>query len=223
VAAVRQTATALATTAGTGAADARRLSTALTALANGSSAIRAKASAVLIDPLNFLLDQIRNLLLAEPVTLQSLPTDLTADWIAKTGQARVQVFPKGTANDNATLVKFSKAVRAVAPNASGGSISIQAAGATISWAFIEAGLLSVVVITLLLLIVLRNPSSSGCFACWVHGSGFASPRAGSRARFASRGGLSGITSAVNRTWRSWRRSRRRRLSARWRKSRTFVR
>jgi predicted RND superfamily exporter protein len=44
----------------------------------------------------------------------------------------------------------------VAPNASGGPISIQAAGDTISWAFIEAGLLSLVVITLLLLIVLRS-------------------------------------------------------------------
>jgi predicted RND superfamily exporter protein len=68
----------------------------------------------------------------------------------------VQVFPKGAANDNATLVKFSKAVRAVAPNASGGPISIQEAGNTISWAFIEAGLLSLVVITLLLLIALRS-------------------------------------------------------------------
>ena len=159
VTSLRQTASALATTAGTGAdpgaADARRLATTLTTLANGSPSLRTKAGAMLIDPLNVLLDQVRNLLLAEPVTLQTLPQNLTADWIAKSGQARVQVFPKG-GNDNATLVKFSKAVRAVAPNASGGPISIQEAGNTISWAFIEAGILSVVVITLLLLAVLRN-------------------------------------------------------------------
>jgi hopanoid biosynthesis associated RND transporter like protein HpnN len=160
VASLRQTGAALATTAGAsadpGAADARRLAAALTVLANGSPALRAKAGAMLIDPLNVLLDQIRNLLLAEPVTLQSLPPDLTADWIAKTGQARVQVFPRGAANDNATLVRFSKAVRAVAPDASGGPISIQEAGNTVAWAFIEAGLLSLVAITVLLLVVLRS-------------------------------------------------------------------
>ena len=47
-------------------------------------------------------------------------------------------------------------MRAVAPNASGGPISIQAAGNTIAWAFIEAGLLSVAAITILLLVVLRS-------------------------------------------------------------------
>ncbi len=159
VASLRQTASNLGGQDGPGAnpgaIDARRLAVALARLADGSPSLRAKASAMLIDPLNILLDQVRNLLLAEPVTLQSLPPDLTADWISRTGQARVQVFPKG-GNDNATLVKFSKAVRAVAPNASGGPISIQAAGNTIAWAFIEAGLLSVAAITILLLVVLRS-------------------------------------------------------------------
>jgi predicted RND superfamily exporter protein len=44
----------------------------------------------------------------------------------------------------------------VAPNASGGPISIEGAGATIAWSFIEAGVLSFAVITLLLLLVLRS-------------------------------------------------------------------
>ena len=159
VAALRQTAASIkAVSQGSdqGALDARRLDSALTALADGPAAVRAKATSTLIDPLNVLLDQIRSLLQAEPVTPQTLPPDLTADWIAKDGQARVDVSPKDTSNDNAALVRFSKAVRTVAPNASGGPISIQAAGDTISWAFIEAGLLSLVVITLLLLIVLRS-------------------------------------------------------------------
>ena len=159
VAALRQTAasiTAVSKGSDQGAVDGRRLGVALTALANGAPAVRARAASMLIDPLNVLLDQIRGLLQAEPVTLQTLPPDLTADWIAKDGQARVEVSPKDTSNDNAALVRFSKAVQAVAPKASGGPISIQAAGDTISWAFIEAGLLSLVVITLLLLIVLRS-------------------------------------------------------------------
>ncbi len=138
-----------------GAADARRLAAALSALGAGPPALRAQATGVLIPPLVVTLNQIRAILQAEPVTLQTLPPDLTADWVAKDGHARILVFPKG-GNDNPTLVKFSKAVRAIATNASGGPISIQEAGKTIAWAFIEAGILSLIVISLLLLAVLRS-------------------------------------------------------------------
>jgi hopanoid biosynthesis associated RND transporter like protein HpnN len=159
VASLRQTAAALAGAAKNddpGSADAHRLATALTALAAGPPALRIRASEALIAPLNILLGQIRSLLQAEPVTLDSLPPELKADWVSSTGKSRVQVFPRGPASDNAALVRFSKAVRAVAPNASGGPISIQEAGNTISGAFIEAGILSFVAITILLLVVLRS-------------------------------------------------------------------
>lgn len=159
VASLRPTAAALgAVASGTdaGAVDARRLVNAMTRLADGSPDLRAKASDALIPPLNTLLDQIRSLLLAEPVTLETLPAEMKADWLSASGQARVEVFPKGASNDNAALVRFSKAVRAIAPNASGGPISIQEAGNTISFAFIEAGVLSFVAISVLLLIVLRS-------------------------------------------------------------------
>ena len=160
VASLRQTAadlSAAATAPGDRAtATARRLSATLTALADGPPDLRARATAALIPPLNTLLDQVRNLLQAEAVTLQALPPDLKADWVSPSGKARLQVFPKASGTDNATLMRFSKAVRAIAPNASGGPISIQEAGATISWAFIEAGLLSFAAITVLLLAVLRS-------------------------------------------------------------------
>ncbi len=160
VTSLRQTAAALAEVSlvgsDEGSIDARRLTAAIEALANGPPILRAKATAALIPPLNVLLDQIRSLLQAGPVTLATLPAELRSDWLAADGHARVQVFPNGSANDNATLVRFSRAVRAVAPNASGGPISIQEAGNTISWAFIEAGLLSLVAITILLLAVLRS-------------------------------------------------------------------
>ncbi len=156
---LRQTAASLGAVASgsdAGAVDARRLVNALTRLADGSPDLRAKATEALIPPLNTLLDQIRSMLLAEPVTLETLPPAMKADWLSAEGQARVEVFPKGASNDNATLVRFSKAVRAIAPNASGGPISIQEAGNTISFAFIEAGVLSFVAISVLLLIVLRS-------------------------------------------------------------------
>lgn len=160
VQALRKTAADLRAAAGpgtaVGAADALRLASALESLANGPPAGRARAEAALIPPLKIMLDQIRALLLAEPVTLESLPADLRADWITRDGRARVQVSPEGDSNDNRVLQRFSKAVLAVAPNAAGPPVSIQAASRTITWAFITAGLLSLVVICTLLLVALRS-------------------------------------------------------------------
>ncbi|THD55032.1 MMPL family transporter [Phenylobacterium sp.] len=157
---LKSTAAKLRAAAGTGAAagggDALRLAGALDAIAAGPPALRARATEALIPPLNTLLDELRALLTAEPVTLQSLPQDMVRDWVTPDGRARIQVSPKGDSNDNAVLKAFSRAVRAVAPDASGAPISIQEAGRTVSWAFIEAGLLSLVAITGLLLLVLRS-------------------------------------------------------------------
>ncbi len=141
---------------GPGAPEARRLAAALDRLATGAPDRRAKAADVLTTPLNVLLGEVRALLTAAPVTLQSLPEDLRRDWEAPDGQARVQVSPKGNSNDNATLKRFSAAVRRIAPEASGAPISVQEAGRTISRAFITAGLLSLVTICALLIVALRS-------------------------------------------------------------------
>ncbi len=138
------------------AADARRLAQVLGQLAAGPPAARERAARTLIDPLNVMLNQVRNLLAAQPVTLQSLPPDLVRDWRAPDGRARISVFPKGDSNDNANLKRFAKAVQVVAPDASGGPISIQEAANTVAGAFIEAGILSLIAVSLLLLVVLRS-------------------------------------------------------------------
>ncbi|MFI4963938.1 MAG: MMPL family transporter [Caulobacterales bacterium] len=160
IAALQTTAAALRSAAGAGAtpaaADARRLAGTLDVLAAGPPELRARANATLVTPLNVLLHQVREMLLAAPVTVETLPPDLRAEWIGRGGQARVEVSPKGDSNDNDTLRAFSKAVRSVAPGATGTPISILEAGRTISRAFIEAGLLSLVAISLLLLAVLRS-------------------------------------------------------------------
>ena len=139
------------------AADARRLADALQTLAAGAPALRARAADALITPLNVLLAQLRSLLQAQPITRASLPADLVRDWIAPDGQARVSVFPSGDSNDNAVLARFSRAVRAVAPDATGTPITIQEAGRTIYTAFLQAGALAFVVIVALLMLVLRRP------------------------------------------------------------------
>ena len=149
--------TAAAHAAGAPADHARRLSADLARLAAGPPELRARAGETVTAPLDVLLGQVRALLTAEPVTAASLPAGIRADWLSPvTGQARIQVSPRGDANDNATLVRFSRAVQAVAPDASGAPISIQGAGDTIAGAFLRAGALSLVAITLLLFAALRD-------------------------------------------------------------------
>ena len=154
IAALRKTATQLRAVATT--PQAKQLAATLDALAAAPLERRAAATTLLIPPLNILLDQTRALLLAAPVSRATLPADLVRDWITPTGQARIQVFPRGDSNDNDNLARFTAAVQAVAPHASGVPVSIQAAAATIGRAFVEAGFYALIAIGGLLFIVLRS-------------------------------------------------------------------
>jgi len=142
---------------GRAANDARRLADTLAKLATGPQALRARATAALVPGLKTMLAQMSASLQAAPVSVQSLPPELVGDWIAKDGTARIQVFPKDTSGTNVSLTQFSKAVMKVAPDATGAPISIRESGTTIVDAFIEAGTLSFLVITILLIAVLRRP------------------------------------------------------------------
>ncbi len=135
---------------------ARSLAAALDKIAAGPPALRVKATETLIPPLNTLLNQLRLLLDPQPVSLDTLPASLKADWIGRHGEVRVQAFPKGDSNDNAVLRRFADAVRKIAPEASGAPISTVEAGRTITGAFVQAGILSLIAVTLLLFAVLRS-------------------------------------------------------------------
>ena len=139
-----------------GAEAARGLASALERLAAAAPEVRARASEAVITPLRVLLAQIRDMLSAGPVTAETLPPELRADWVAADGRARVQVFPQGGTSSNEALRRFAAAVQAVAPQATGAPISLQEAGDSIVRAFLQAGVLSAIVITLLLALVLRR-------------------------------------------------------------------
>lgn len=160
VAAIKQTAEALQGIAegnsGPGATAAQRLAKILETLASGPEATRVAAEKAVIMPLTFKLAELRSLLQAEPVTLANLPDDLKQSWIAADGQNRVEALPSGDPNDNDTLRAFAKQVLDVAPNAIGGPISILKSGDTIILAFIQAGALALISISLLLWIVLKR-------------------------------------------------------------------
>lgn len=145
------------------AAAATRAARALTALADGPADRRQALDAALVPGLRTTLLQLKTALQAQPVTLQSMPKALVADWVAADGRARVEVYPKEGAESgrldptaDASIRRFIAAVRTVAPDATGTPISIQESAATIVHAFAMAGLWASIAITVLLVVVLRN-------------------------------------------------------------------
>jgi uncharacterized protein len=141
---------------GPGAMASRRLADALSKLAGSNQATRDKAQAVFVAPLKVVLDQLKNSLQAQPVSLKTLPADLVNSWKTKDGLMRVEALPRGDPNDNDTLRQFAAAVLAAEPNAIGGPVSILKSGETVVKAFIHAGLWALVVISLLLWLALRR-------------------------------------------------------------------
>jgi hopanoid biosynthesis associated RND transporter like protein HpnN len=141
---------------GPGALASKRLADALEKLANSSEATRNKAQAVFVDPLKIVLDQLRNAMQAQPITLQNLPPEIVSAWKAKDGLMRVEALPKGDPNDNDNLRKFAHAVLAAEPTAIGGPVSILKSGDTVVEAFIHAGIYALLVIGILLWITLKR-------------------------------------------------------------------
>ena len=92
---------------------------------------------MLVTPLKTTLRQVRDLLTAEPVTLDTLPPSLKSAWVAADGEVRIEVAPSGDGNDNAVLRRFVEAVRGVAPQATGAPIFVVEAAATIVKAFLR--------------------------------------------------------------------------------------
>lgn len=138
------------------AGEARALGETFERLATAPAAVRVRAAAMLVDPLNTMLDQVRASLTAAPVTRASLPPEIAGDWVAKDGRALIQVFPRGDSNNNDVLKRFTLAVRTVAPDASGLPVATQEAAKTVAYAFIQAGVLALVLVSLLLFFVLRD-------------------------------------------------------------------
>jgi hopanoid biosynthesis associated RND transporter like protein HpnN len=134
----------------------RRLADALTTLATQPPAKREEAERVFVVPLVTTLRQVRSLLTAEHVTIETLPQSLTRRWISADGLNRVEVAPSGDGNDNDTLERFVVAVRNVAPDAAGKPVFVIEAAATIVRAFMQAAIWSVASIALILFITLRR-------------------------------------------------------------------
>ena len=125
-------------------------------LAAASDAVVIAADRALTRFLPAELDRLRASLEAEPVSLQTLPPDLTRDWLLPDGRARVQVLPKPEAGNTKGLAQFVTEVAAVAPDAGGAAVTIEATSATIVGAFRSAAIAAVIPIAVILFIALRR-------------------------------------------------------------------
>ena len=103
------------------------------------------------------LDQLRTVLEAQPVSLQTIPHSLARDWVLPDGRARVQVLPKPEAGNTSGLAKFVDEVTALAPDAGGSAVTIEATSATIVGSFRSAAISALIAITVILFVALRHP------------------------------------------------------------------
>jgi uncharacterized protein len=93
---------------------------------------------------------------AKPITIDSLPTDVTDEWRAIDGRIKVSVWPKHDMHDQKELRHFVQAVLNVAPTGSGMPVSIVEAGKAIMGSFIQAGITAIIAIAMLLGLMLRR-------------------------------------------------------------------
>jgi hypothetical protein len=141
---------------GRGADAARNVSALLERIAGSDTATRGRAEAAFIPPLIHDLDLLRKMLDPQRVTIKSLPHDLVRDWMLPDGRVRLEVLPKGDPSATTTLRRFAIAVLATAPEATGPAVALYQSGEAVINAFIEAGALALVAISILLFIALRR-------------------------------------------------------------------
>jgi len=138
---------------------ARRLLAALSALGDKEFTVSELQNRMLAG-LDGRLERLRDALLAEPVTLDSLPKAIRDRQVTADGRARITVYPKEDMRDRAALVRFVTAVRKAAPLATGSSVVMLEAGNAVLRAFREAAVLALVAISLLLVLSLRSVSDT---------------------------------------------------------------
>ena len=141
---------------GPGASAAKRLAGLLLDLAKAPPAARQRAEAAVAEPLRISLNDLRQALKPERITLDTIPADLKRQWLTPNGAARVEVLPKGDPDNTAVLRRFVTDVLAMAPNATGPAVLLFEAGKTVVGAFVEAGIFAICAIVVLLAVTLRR-------------------------------------------------------------------
>jgi uncharacterized protein len=127
-------------------------------LSNASDAVILRVNSALTRFLPLQLKRLRAALDARPVTLSDIPPELSRDWVLPDGRARTQVVPKETLlAGGGGLHRFVADVAAIAPDAGGAAVTIDATSITLVNAFRSAGITALATIMVILLVILRRP------------------------------------------------------------------
>jgi hopanoid biosynthesis associated RND transporter like protein HpnN len=102
------------------------------------------------------LSSLKELMAAQPVTLDSLPQNLRARYLTPDGRARLEVFPTARRIDKEVLTRFVDAVKAIAPNATDTPVLLLEGGKIVVGAFAQAGIVAFFAIGILLVLILRS-------------------------------------------------------------------
>lgn len=116
----------------------------------------ATAETVLVSGLRDQLALVRKLLEARAVGIEDMPADLRAFWMTPQGGARIEIYPREDVTDNENLARFIEAVRRVAPEATGPSVSIYESGRAVVKAFQHSAAYAAIALTILLILVLKR-------------------------------------------------------------------
>jgi hopanoid biosynthesis associated RND transporter like protein HpnN len=128
----------------------------LRVLSNAPDATLLAANTALTRFLPAMVDRLRHVLDAKPVTISDVPHQIARDWILPDGRARVQVMPKPAARGSRGLHEFVGQVQAIAPDAGGSAVTIVETAATIVGAFRSAAIGALIAIAVILSLVLRR-------------------------------------------------------------------
>lgn len=99
------------------------------------------------------IGDLKQSLAAEEVSFDDLPASVVSRYVATDGRVRLRVNPRDDLRDREALKHFVAVVRAVAPRASGSPVIILEAGRTVIGAFVQAGAIAIIGISLILVLL----------------------------------------------------------------------
>ncbi|MBX6369343.1 MAG: MMPL family transporter [Rhodospirillales bacterium] len=137
-----------------------RLAAALESAAKSSPAVVGLVAKNIASGIEARLDEFRDALAAEPLTLETMSPDFKRKWVAEDGRARLEIYPAIDPRDPAALRRFVAAVRTIVPEVSGMPPEIIEAGDAVLGAFFEALAIAGTGVALMLLVILRRPSDA---------------------------------------------------------------
>ncbi|MDQ6958524.1 MAG: efflux RND transporter permease subunit [Mariprofundaceae bacterium] len=120
------------------------------------SATLSKLKISLLTTLPTTLDFLHTALQTQVVTESGIPESLRRRWVSPNGTYRIEVTPKKDISDIHALRRFVAQVRTIAPNATGAPVFTLEAGNAVIHAFRQASITALILITLLLILLLRN-------------------------------------------------------------------